>query len=99
MMSAVDDIEMRLIASGYVVGEWTATEIAQVIAPEVEALRGQTEAMMRIIERDTAAIQRVREAASPYNPQRPDWRFFVWQRSGWDQAIDEVIFALDGGDR
>ena len=45
MSSAVDDIEMRLIASGYVVGEWTATEIAQVIAPEVEALRAQVEAL------------------------------------------------------
>lgn len=50
-MSAVDDIEMRLIASGYVVGEWTATEIAQVIAPEVEALRATLRRVRNIQQR------------------------------------------------
>ena len=58
MSSAVDDIEMRLIASGYVVGEWTATEIAQVIAPEVEALRARNEQLVEMVQRQEWTFER-----------------------------------------
>ena len=61
MNSAADDIEMRLIASGFVVGEWTANEIAQVIAPEVEAMRAQVQRVRAAIARHKRIYARLYE--------------------------------------
>lgn len=58
---------------------------------EVEGLRGQTEVMMRIIERDTAAIQRV-QALLAYP------RDFRGNGSEWNECRDAVLRVLNGVD-
>ena len=53
------------------------------LAAEVEALRGENKALKYMVERDTAAIQRVREACEPFGPMGS---IAVWR----------VLRALDG---
>ena len=47
----IEDITLTLVASGYIPGEWTAEEVANVIAPDILKLMQRADRMREVCER------------------------------------------------